>query len=165
MTPTYMGHVSLTRTVYDILRACIRLQKLGEVYSELTFTVADFGDPMWVKESTVPDVSVFIGTRVTDYKTSHPDWRDWPIALVPDLTVEVQSAGDSYPYTLRKVAYALGVGVQEVWVVNQDRLSVTIHKANGESFTLSADQTLRSGLLPEWSILVRDLFIEPSGIA
>jgi Uma2 family endonuclease len=165
MIPTYMGHASLTRTVYDLLRACVRPQHSGEVYSDLTFTVADFGDPLWVKQATVPDVSFFAGTRVADYKINHPNWRDWPMALVPDLTVEVQSAGDSYPYVLRKVAFALGVGVQEVWVINQNRLSVTVHKADGESVTLPADQTLRSDLILEWSILVRDLFIDPSGIA
>jgi Uma2 family endonuclease len=129
MSPTQMGHDDLIFNLFLRLYNYVKANHLGDVWMERTFTALSSEDSTWVTGSLVPDVMVILGNRVTEYKVAHPNWRELPMALVPDLVIEVQSLIDRNPGVLRKVAYMLEVGVKVIWVINQSHQPVTVYSS------------------------------------
>jgi Uma2 family endonuclease len=56
------------------------------------------------------------------------DWEQGPVAVIPQLVVEVLSPSNSLPDMLRKADYYLRSGVLAVWVVDRDPFAVHVFR-------------------------------------
>ena len=81
--------------------------------------------------------------------------------LVPNLAIEVFSAGNTKKEMDRKLRDFFDSGVQLVWFVRPKNRSVEVFTSPTESVVLRQNQTLTGGdVLPEFTVLVRELFAE-----
>lgn len=71
-------------------------QKIGRTYVETPFILPDAENPNWVRGSRIPDVMFVRRERRAEYLEGKPDWKNEPLALVPDLVVEIISPTDVY---------------------------------------------------------------------
>lgn len=77
----------------------------------------------------------------------------------PDLAVEVISPSNTGIEMGDKVAAYLSGGARLVWVLDPTPLQVRVHRADGTTTLLGADDALTGeDLLPGFSVLVRELF-------
>jgi Uma2 family endonuclease len=76
--------------------------------------------------------------------------------VAPDLVIEVLSPGDRPGETLAKVGDWLSAGTRLVWVVDPDRRSARVYRADGSEVTLAADDSLDGeAVLPGFSCPLR----------
>lgn len=82
----------------------------------------------------------------------------------PDLVVEIVSKDTCWrDFGLKRDRYEL-LGVEEYWVVDPDRDTMTVFRREGDLFvepvrlSAAADDRLTTSLLPGLEILLRDLF-------
>ncbi len=116
--------------------------------------------PNWVKGSRVPDLMVYDKARLDEYKQRVPDSKAKPLALMPDLCVEVISANDVYVDVADKVNRYLADGVRMVWVFNPRLRDITVRVSDSVKI-LTIDDTLDGGdVLPGFSAPVQALFPE-----
>ncbi|MBM3457346.1 MAG: Uma2 family endonuclease [Armatimonadetes bacterium] len=100
-----------------------------------------------------PDVSVVARPRLPGGKIPTGFF-----ALAPDLAVEVISPRDLFYEVAGKVADYLAAGVRQVWVLNPEQRTVTVHTPARVTH-LGAPDTLEAGeLLPGFQCRVADLF-------
>ena len=79
--------------------------------------------------------------------------------LVPDLSVEVISPGNTRGEIRRKLKEYFLAGVRLVWVVDPKKRTVQVYTAPDRSSTLADDQTLDGGdVLPGFELPLRTLF-------
>lgn len=79
---------------------------------------------------------------------------DGYIPIAPDIAIEVLSQHDRWPKVLAKVAEYLNIGVRVVCILDPNKSTIQLHRADGAIEILGEAQTLR---LPEFS----DSFAEP----
>ncbi len=157
VSPNVAGHDLIARRLFVLLYTYATAQRLGEVFAEAAFALA--GHPDWVTGSRKPDVLFYRAERFAEYIAATPDWRSKPFLLVPDLVVEVMSHTDRISAVLKKAALYLDDGVQTVWVIDQERQTVSIYTPHDQPNTLNADQILtHEPLLPGFSTIVRAIF-------
>ena len=92
--------------------------------------------------------------HVRDVPDAEEGWDSVP----PDLVVEVVSSRDTWPAVERKVAQWLEAGVQEVWVADPSRATVTVRRPDHHHRVLGRDDTLTTPLLPELAIPLARVF-------
>jgi Uma2 family endonuclease len=157
VSPTMFGHVSIIKRVLDLLAPH---SSVGEAFPEAPFVTVPPEDPNWVKGSRVPDVMFVRAERLTAYKQANPHWRDLPLALVPDLVVEIVSPLDRYTDINTKVERYLADGVLVVWVIDPQRRAIAVHETGKNQFTrLAVGQILSGGqVIPGLEIPVSSLF-------
>ena len=81
--------------------------------------------------------------------------------LVPDLAVEVLSAGNTEAEMAKKLLEYFTAGVRLVWLVDPEARTVAVHTSPGQFTVLNENQTLDGGVvLPGFSLALRDLFAE-----
>jgi Uma2 family endonuclease len=81
------------------------------------------------------------------------------VTIAPDLAAEVVSPHDSFYEVDEKVDEYLGAGVRLVWVVNPERRSVLVHRADGSVSLLREDDELSGeDVLPGFRCRFGDLF-------
>lgn len=155
MPPVAFHQITIRALFVILYQHCIK-HNLGEVFTEFAFVLTH--DSQWVHGSRVPDVMFVAAARWRDYKAAHPDWKQKPLVLVPDLVVEVVSPNDLYTELQDKVAHYLEDGVRQVWVIDPNRARATVYA--GEQFAqLTAKDTLDGGdVLPNLKINLGDLF-------
>lgn len=160
MTPNVFGHIRATNRLFALLFAFVSPRHLGEVFSEGTFTLTDPTDPNWVKGSRIPDIMFIRAERLAAYEQTTPNARDLPLALVPDLVVEIVSPTDLYSKVNIKVQKYLADGVKLVWVVDLMRESVVVHETGSNAATtLTKDQMLTGGSVMEgFEIKIASIF-------
>jgi Uma2 family endonuclease len=158
--PQVFGHSETLRAIYLALYVYASVNKLGEVYSETTFILPDTYDSNWVSGSRIPDVMFFAGDRVPNYKAAQPEYRKRPIALVPDLVVEVVSPSDKLSEMDEKVDLYLADGVRLVIVADPQRRKVAVHRADRDQpLFLKGDMVLKGeDVLPGFEIAINKLF-------
>ena len=84
--------------------------------------------------------------------------------LVPDLTVEVISRGNTRKEMEEKLNEYFEKGVRLVWLVRPRTRVVDVYTTADQFARLTASATLDGGeVLPGFSILVGDLFRKPEG--
>ncbi len=116
--------------------------------------------PNWVKGSRVPDLMVYDKARLDEYRRRVPDAGKKPLALIPDLCVEVISTNDVYLDVEDKVNDYLHDGVRLVWVFNP-RNKTIVTRTPSSITLLTIDDTLDGGdVLPGFSAPVQALFPE-----
>ena len=82
----------------------------------------------------------------------------WPGA--PDLTVEVESPGDTYTDVQEKVFDWLEAGARMVVVVMPRRRTVTVYRSLTDIVMLTENDSLDGGdVVPGWNVPVRDIFV------
>lgn len=156
IVPPVAIHVYVISRLLKLLFAWAQQHDAGEVFTESTFVQTDVSN--WVKGSRVPDIAFYARRRWDEYLASTPDWDEKPIALIPDLCVEVVSKTDNYEDVDDKVAEYLRLGVRLVWVIKPRNRSITVYGA-GWVERLSADDTLAGkDVLPGFAASVGGIF-------
>jgi Uma2 family endonuclease len=80
-------------------------------------------------------------------------------ASAPDLAVEVKSPSNTGPKLAEKVAAYLAAGARLVWVLDPEKIAVSVHRSDGTTQTLtSADLLIGEDLLPGFAVQVSELF-------
>lgn len=80
-------------------------------------------------------------------------------AVVPDLAVEVLSAGNTVREMSRKRQEYFAAGVQIVWLIDPEARTVEVYTAPEQSIRLDATQTLEGGtVLPGFALALQEFF-------
>jgi Uma2 family endonuclease len=142
--PGVAQHREIIDALKDYIRDFLKKHPLGTVHAESAF-ILEFNKD-WVKGSRIPDLMIYAGTRLADYKAANPEWRDLPYVLVPDIAIEVVSKNDAYSSVDRKVDLYLADGVKEVWVIDPNTEKALAHtQEKVKRFT--KEQALTSAVL------------------
>ena len=163
MSPTGYLHDSLKENLSEALKVYVKAHQLGRVMTEYTFLDPDNVSSNWVTGSFVPDIAFVAGARVDDYLANPVIDVKLPLALIPDLIIEIRSPTDRNLDVLGKIGYLLDLGVKAIWLINQRQESVTLYTPDSEPYTLTGDDLLTTDLLPGWSIAIHDLFANEFG--
>jgi Uma2 family endonuclease len=160
VSPTTFGHVSLVQRFVLLLTDSTIARHVGEAFPEAPYTTGSPDEPNWVKGSLVPDVMFIRADRLTTYKQANPNWKDQPLALVPEFVIEIVSPNDRYSDINKKVERYLSDGVKLVWVVDPQRKAIAVHEAGkAQSTTFMAGQTLTCGeVIPGFKIPLDSIF-------
>jgi len=103
----------------------------------------------------IPDVAFVSWARVPGGRVP----REPVPELVPDLAVEILSAGNTPEEMARKCREYFSSGVRMVWIVDPEARTVTVHSSPGEFQTLGETDTLAGvPALPGFTLAVRELF-------
>lgn len=161
--PETFGHSELTRTLFLVLDAHAQSQSQGEVFSNTTFILPNGDDPNWVTGSRIPDLIFYAGNRIATNEAEHPDHWGKPLALVPDLVIEVVSPNDKVSEMDEKIDAYLLDGVRLIWVIDPQRRKAVVYAPDAEQpLHLAKDAVLDGGDgLPGFQIVLSKLF-EPS---
>jgi len=164
MSPHLMEHDEINFWLQkSLLSSALQNNLSHRIAAEYTFVDPESVTTKWIKGSLVPDIVIIEGTRISEYKARHPNWRKTPLALVPDLAIEILSPNDHMSDVLGKIGYMLKLGVKTVWFINPRNQTVTIYVDEPTPTTLTGEEVLTTDLLPGWSIAVRDLFADEFG--
>jgi Uma2 family endonuclease len=160
MSPTKFGHSYLTRLLFRAFDSFVGESGEWEVFTETPFIQPGAEDPNWVEGSLVPDVLLLRAEKLLSYIATAPDWRDKPLAVVPDLVVEIISPTDRYSDVVAKIERYFALGVQVVWLMDPQRHKVIVHEGSLQQQTvLNESDTLVGGtLLPGFSLAVKSHF-------
>lgn len=157
---TVAGHNFVIHLLYQRLLAWFSVENRGEVFMEATYILPDAYDSDWVRESRTPDLLVYLGQRFASYRQAHPDWREKPYLLVPDLVIEIISPNDKFTEPDEKVEAYLKDGVRLVWLVDPKRRKAIVYVVDGEQPRyLTRETRLESeDVLPDFSLELAQLF-------
>lgn len=154
-------HSDIIHIIFMAIVTFLAAHKLsGTARIETTFILPERQDANWVKGSRVPDMLFYAGNRLDDYLAGDPTRRKRPLALVPDLVVEVISPTDKYSEVNEKVQLYLLDGVRIVWVVDPQQRNVTIFTADNEQPTLLKGEAALDGadVLPDFRLPLDEVF-------
>lgn len=146
--PAGSRHGAVANRLAYRLTAHVEATGAGCVYAaETGFTLAR--DPDTVR---APDVAFVAAARLPS--TDPVGFFDG----APDLAVEVLSADDHPAEVLRKVADWLSAGARLVWVVDTERRTARVYRADGSESLLDRDAALSGeGVLPGFTCLLSEL--------
>jgi Uma2 family endonuclease len=103
----------------------------------------------------IPDVSYVAWDRLPGKRLPAEPVPD----LVPDLAVEVVSAGNTRKELRRKLGEYFKAGVRQVWFVDGDRRQIRVHTGARKSQLFTDEDTISGGkLLPGFSLSLRAYF-------
>ncbi len=155
MAPKVAGHTYIGSSLFGRLYNHVKDHDLGKVFVEGTFVTTALDDSNWVKGSRVPDILFFEKVRWKTYDEENAEWRSRPLALVPDLCVEIVSPSENYTDVNAKVALYFEDGVKLIWIIDPQQRTIAIYERGSDQFTLlGPDRTL----LPGFEIALADIF-------
>ena len=149
MSPAGHQHGRTVLNLTTPLDQFVRANQLGAVYAaETGFKLAEdmvrAPDAAFIRRERVEAVGLTTGF--------------WPGA--PDLVAEVISPGDTYAEVEDKIADWLDAGTRLVVVVNPSTQTVALYRSWNDIRILTVDDALDGGeVVPNWTLLVRDIFI------
>jgi Uma2 family endonuclease len=148
MSPGKIRHGKDSGRLAIELGAYLKANPLGELL------VAEPGFKVGPANSVIsPDLAFICNERLGLF----PPDEYGPVS--PDLAVEVRSPGNTGIEMADKVAAYLEGGARLVWVLEAKQTQVQVHRADGTTTTLGADNQLSGeDLLPGFSVAVRELF-------
>ncbi len=160
--PHVFGHSEVIRLLFLLLYQFTQLRKEGQVYTETTFVLPDRSDSTWVVGSRILDLMFFSGNRIADYEDQNPDHNTRPLALVPDLVIEVVSPNDKVSELDEKIDAYLLDGVRLIWVVDPQRRKATVYAPDMEQpLHLNVNGVLDGGdVLPDFTLPLMSIFNE-----
>jgi Uma2 family endonuclease len=146
--PAGYAHGRIAMNVAVKLGVHIERTNAGQLFAaETGFTLARHPDTV-----RAPDVAFVRRERLLEAST--PGFPD----LAPDLVVEVLSPDDRPGDVLAKVADWLSAGCLLVWVIDPQRRSARVYRADGSETLLSANDALDGEeLLPGFACPLRDV--------
>ena len=156
MSPSVAGSNYTARILEKALDRVVEAQKLGEVLVEATFVFTD--NPQWVRRSLIPDVAFVKLEKLVAFRTRHPNWKELPYMIVPDLVVEVLSPTDRQSDVRRKIARYFEEGVQLVWVVDYLNEVVDVFTAHGGHELRRGDTLTAGDIIPGFELTLETLF-------
>ena len=163
LMPNVVGHNEIVKIIVFALHSFFSNNPLGDVAFETPFVLSYVSS--WVTGSLVPDVMYYSTERLAAYKDANPDWKKKPYILIPDLAVEVVSPNDDLGELDEKVNLYLTDGVRLVWVINPNKVNVSIYTLislqpfTKQQTTLKVGDTLTGGeIIPGFDIPVAILF-------
>lgn len=115
--PNLLLHSEILQRVFLLFHAYVIAHQWGRIYQETTYITPDKADKNWVKGARIPDMMLFIGSRIADYYRDTPDWTQYPLPLVPDGVIEIISHTDVFTQVNEKAFTDLTNGVQFVWLI------------------------------------------------
>lgn len=140
--PTILLNSVLIRTLFIALHQFVSARRLGEVFQETTFIQVDSARADWVRGSLIPDLMLIAADRFAAYVAATPDYAARPLAIVPDLAIEVLSPSDSFADVMAKVELYLSLGVHRVWIVDAAARKVLVYAPGQPTRYLSAGELL-----------------------
>lgn len=158
MTPQNTLSGMIAGELFIQLSAYVKPEGLGQVFIEVPFVMTL--EPDWVTGSRVPDVMFVRAERIAQLEAHDPQWKTKPLALVPDLVVEIISPTDRASDVSKKVARYLQDGVRVVWLIDPEIQSLMIHTLGSNQITqLGGGDTLSGGeVIPGFEMVVGKLF-------
>jgi Uma2 family endonuclease len=149
MTPAGPWHGAVEGEVYYLLRQYLKQNPVGQLMA---------GDPGFrLDEATVraPDIAFVGRERLLQAPIPRSGW--YPGA--PELAVEILSPEDRSGEVLRKAGAFLEAGTRLVWVVDPQRMAVTVYRPSHEVSVLGRDDVLSGeDVLPGFTCRVAELF-------
>lgn len=121
-----------SETRMAIFRAIIEMHGMNCAWMKTTYIRPATDDPDWVMASRTPDVMVYAGDQLEQFKAAYPDYRDRPIPFVPDLVVEVVSPNDKIVELDTKIEAYLADGVRLIWVIYPHSRKAIIYAPDAE---------------------------------
>jgi Uma2 family endonuclease len=150
MSPSADESSSIGATIIGFLIPFVRPRRLGRVYG------ADGGFVLFPDRATVrvPDVAFVRAERAPQGRAR----KSFP-RLAPDLVMEVLSPSDSTSEVVAKLEMYQEAGVPLIWLVDPDKMTVTVIEAGSPTTVLGRDDILHGGnVLPGFSVPVAELF-------
>jgi len=151
MSPAGWKHGEIVSTLHCLLAPYIKRHQLGKSFgAETGFLLSRNPDTV-----RAPDFAFIANASLP---ASDPEEAFWPGA--PDLAVEVLSPDDRTGEVNEKIRAWLAAGAKEVWIVNPQLQSVTIHRGATDIRVYTVDERLLGDqkLLPGFSCTVAELF-------
>lgn len=151
MSPAGWKHGEVVSALNCRLALFIEKHQLGKSFgAETGFLISRNPDTV-----RAPD---FAFIAIASLPASDPEEAFWPGA--PDLAVEVLSPDDRTGEISEKIGAWLRAGVKEVWIVNSQLQSVTIHRSTTDIRTYAVGENILSDeqLLPGFSCTVAEIF-------
>lgn len=132
----------------------------GNVFSETTFILPTADKSHWVEGSRIPDVMLFLDNRIAEYEASDPEYLDTPLALIPDLVIEVVSPTDKLIEVAEKIDAYLADGVRLIWQVDAYTRKVIVFSPDAEQprYLRMGDVLDGADILPDFRLPLAELF-------
>ena len=149
-TPSADESSSVGATILGILWSHVRAGRLGRLYG------ADGGFVLFPDRPTVrvPDAAFVRAERAPQGEAR----RSFP-RLAPDLVVEVISPSDRASEVVAKLEMYQEAGVPLIWLVDPEKLTVTVIESGRSTRVLQAADTLDGGdMLPDFTVPVAEIF-------
>ncbi|MCU0474755.1 MAG: Uma2 family endonuclease [Anaerolineae bacterium] len=157
--PTVFDPMLVVHALYGALARYLSVNPIGVAFIEGTFILPDLGQPDWVRGARIPDVMFIRNEALAAFRQSPLARPGAPLAVVPDLVIEVLSPTDSYSEVERKVDVYLADGVRMVWAVDPQRKAATAWLANQTAVRLSASDALDGrDVLAGFSVSLGEVF-------
>lgn len=153
------GEDGMTRPGHRHGEICVRISAAIFNWTRRTKSGRVTSNDSWITTHRDPD-SVR-GADVAYLRIEKlPDGKlpDGPTEIVPDLCVEVMSPFNRLNQMREKADEYLAAGVEEVWIVDPQRLTVEVLRAVGPARLFSQQDELTSGVLPGFSVQVSEFF-------
>jgi len=137
--------VAIRDLVGHLLWQYFKGNPIGKAYGELDCRISN---------ETVrrPDVAVFLGAE----RLQQIDRKKVPVALAPDIAIEVLSPSESAINVRRKVLDYLRAGSREVWLLDHSNAEILVNNTTG-IHVLQGTDALESPLLPGFSVSVAEV--------
>nr|WP_313898519.1 Uma2 family endonuclease [Roseofilum reptotaenium] len=146
MGPSDIVSSEITVLFSSLLAIWVYPRRLGRVFN------SSGGFILPNRDLKAPDVSFVRAARL---KTTPRYFGD----LVPDLVVEIKSQSDRIKSLEDKVKLFLSLGSLVGLLIDPDRQTVTVYRANAEPIVLRDKQELTiPKLLPGWSIKINEIW-------
>jgi Uma2 family endonuclease len=151
MNPPYPWHGYVCGMVSLIIGGFAKAQDLGYPMTNDSGVVTE-RDPDTLRGA---DFAFYSYTRVPKGTLKKSGYLD----VAPDLVVEVRSPDDAWKDILAKVAEYLSAGVTVVCVLDPQRNTATVYRADPPELTLTAEKTLSfPDVLPGFAVPVQRFF-------
>lgn len=157
--PSVFGPIYIANQLSKLMDRQVEPLGLGKTFLEATFVLTS--DPTWVTGSRIPDMIYITAQNLADYQATHPNWRNEPMQLIPDIALEVMSPNDTFAKTRDKALLYLQDGVPLVWIIDPDRRVLyvfTSENQQGQPFT-EGDTLTANSIIPDLSIEVSQIFV------
>lgn len=142
------SHQIAVEELYIRLHAFVREKELGEVH------IAPLPVRLWPGKIREPDIFLL--------SKEHADRAGEKVYGVPDLVIEVLSAGTEEVDRGEKYLEYAKAGIKEYWIVDPDKHRIEVYILRGNVYQLwerfESGETVRSELLPGFEINVSEIF-------
>ena len=142
-------HSAIQGEFVPVINSVVKPQRIARAFPELRCT--------FVGRSTVPDISVFIWSRI-------PREENGEIAnnfsIAPDWTIEILSPDQSQTKVTKNILHCLKHGTQMGWLIDPDEQTVFVYHPQQETEVFDEPDALIAvpSFASELQLTIQDLF-------
>lgn len=125
--------------------------KPGSAHTEWAVVLTRKAEP-WIP---VPDV-----TYISNERLPVEAMTDEPCFAIPELVIEILSAGQSFGAIAQKATDYLEAGIPRVWVVDPQAKSITVFYPDAPPRTFTGSQVIQDDFLPGLKVIPQDVFAQ-----